>query len=122
MHKNLHADIIRNIEESQKNGGVELKKLAPGTRIEAQTKNSLYKITVREDDQFEIQGGFYFPMELTSHISGSTWGGSMLKMKWLGVDMHIELWHPERGKITTTAVRTLKVIAPDESWEYSLGV
>jgi hypothetical protein len=122
--KNLHPDIIRNIEESQKNGGIQLDKLAAGTRIEAQTRNTLYRIKVLEDGRFEIHGGTYFPEPTIGGISGSTWGGSMIKGKWLGVDMHMELWHPsgDHGRITTTAVRSLKVLAHDGSWEYTLDV
>jgi hypothetical protein len=120
MNTHLHPDILRNIEDSKKKGGIELDKLAAGTRIEAQTKNTLYKIVVNNDGTFDIYGGHYFPVCVTAHIAGSTWGGSMLKSKWLGVDMHMELYHPEDGKITTTAVRSLKVVAPDASWEYSL--
>jgi hypothetical protein len=118
---NLHPAILKNIEDSKKNGGIELDKLAPGTRIEAQTRNTLYKIVAKGDGTFDIQGGTYFPQCINARIAGSTWGGSMLKIKWLGIDMHMELYHPQDGKITTTAVRTLKVLAPDGSWEYTLN-
>lgn len=37
MNARLHPDILRNIETSKKNGGVELDKLAVGTRLEAHT-------------------------------------------------------------------------------------
>lgn len=121
-HSNLHPTILKNIEDSKKNGGIELDKLAVGSRIEAQTRNTLYKIKVLDGGRFEIHGGTYFPEPTIGGISGSTWGGSMIKGKWLGVDMHMELYHPEDGKITTTAVRSLKVLAPDGSWEYTLDV
>jgi hypothetical protein len=119
---NLHPSILKNIEDSKKSGGIELDKLTPGTRVEAQTKNTLYKIKVLDNNRFEIHGGHYFPEPtVDGGISGSTWGGSILKAKWLGIDMHMELYHPQDGKIMTTAVRTLKVLAPDGSWEYTLN-
>ena len=117
-------DILNNIKASEKNGGIDLSKLPPGTRVEAQTLNTLYKICVVGDGTFEVEGGKYFPSPTVTRIAGSTWGGSMLKMKWLGVDMHIEMANPNPtgGRImTTTAVKSLKVIAPDGSWEYTLG-
>jgi len=123
---NLHPDIVRNIEESKKNGGVQLDKLAVGACLEAQTRNTLYKIKVLENEKYMIEGGFYFEEPTEASIAGSTWGGSMLKQGWLGIDMYIEFWHPNNrlgngnGTITTTAVKSLKVIASDGSWEYTL--
>lgn len=121
--KHLHPDVVRNIELSKKNGGIELDRLAVGTRIEAQTKNTLYKIEVLENGEFRIEGGKFFVEPTIGHISGSTWGGSMLKNKWLGIDMHIEMFHPDfPGYIVTSATKSLKVLAPDGSWEYTLEV
>lgn len=126
MNSNLHPDILRNIEESKKNGGIQLDKLTAGTCIEAQTRNTLYKIRVLENGKYMIEGGFYFEEPTEASIVGSTWGGSMLKPRWLGIDMHMEFWHPSNrlgnghGTITTTAVRSLKVLASDQSWEYTL--
>lgn len=122
MNSNLHPDILRNIDDSKKNGGIWLDKLALGTQIEVQTRNTLYKIEVLLGGKFKIKGGTYFPRSAIGSIAGSTWGGSMLKQNWLGVDMHMELYHPsgDHGRITTTAVRSLKVVAPDSSWECTL--
>jgi hypothetical protein len=118
---NLHPDIVRRIEESEKQGGIKLTELAVGTRVEAQTRNTLYKIAVLENGKYMVEGGFYFPEPKEAWISGSTWGGSMLKMKWLGIGMHMEFGNPECGTVTSTAVKSLKVLASDGSWEYSLN-
>ena len=101
--------------KDQEKRGIELNKLAVGTVIEAKTMNSLYRIRVLGGNRFEAKGGAYFPEPTEVSIPGSTWGGSMLKMNWVGVGMCIEF-----NPCTTTAVQTLKVIAPDGSWEYEL--
>lgn len=102
-------------EIAKKQGGIQLDQLAINTKIEAQTKNTLYRITVLDNDKYKVEGGRHYSQPTETHIGGSTWGGSMIKVGWLGLGMHIEF--PE---CTTTAVKTLKVVAPDESWEYVL--
>lgn len=112
---NLHPEIERRIEEQKKQGGIEIDKQPIGTRIEAQTRNTLYKIEILAGGKAKVEGGRYFSEPKETRISGSTWGGSMLKMHWLGIGMHIEF--PE---CTTTPVVKLKIIAPDGAWEYDL--
>ncbi|MCI0565326.1 MAG: hypothetical protein MN733_43225 [Nitrososphaera sp.] len=125
MNQHLHPDIVRNIEEQQKRGGVQLDKLAVGTKVEAQTLNTLYKIEVLRNGKQRIEGGKYFPQAVETRISGSTWGGSMLALKWLGLGMNMEIHKgvpSDRPIFTTSPVQSLKIIAPDGSWEYSLSV
>lgn len=120
---NLHPDILRNIEESNKKGGIQLEKLAVGTRVEAQTLNTLYKIKALGNNKYEVHGGSRFPEPVETTIGGSTWGGSMIKIGWLGIDMHMEVYSPFRGNVmVSTAIRSLKIIAPDNSWEYKMGI
>ena len=110
------------IEEQKGRGGIDLKLLNKGTKIEAQTKNTLYSIEVLENGKYLVQGGRHYPDAMPIRINGSAWGGSIIKVNWLGIEMHIEMQHPdpEKGMITTSAVRSLKIIAPDNSWEYTL--
>jgi hypothetical protein len=94
--------------------GIDLGRLPIGTIVEARTKNSLYKIKKLENGEHEIEGGKHFPEPCINGINGSTWGGSMIKMNWLGIGMHIEFTNGP----TTSPVQSLKIIAPDASWEY----
>ena len=117
QHPNLDSSITKRFDNQV---GIDLSQIPIGTRIEAQTKHSLYKITVLRDGRFMIDGGFYFKQPTEAGISGSTWGTEMLQSRWLGIGMNIEIQHPEEGRILTTPVKTLKVVASDESWEYTL--
>lgn len=105
------------IDEQQKKGGVEVPSLKPGTLVKARTRNTVYEIKILEDG-VEILGGKYFPQFTETKFAGSTWGGSMIKMGWIGIGMHMEIPIPDRLSITTTAVREIKVIGPD--WEYEI--
>lgn len=122
MNKHLHPDILKRIEAQEKLGGIKIDELEVGTKIEAQTFNSLYTIEVLENGKFMVNGGTRFTAPQEVAIAGSTWGGSMLKMKWIGINMCIEMEHPnpERDILLTSLVQTITVIAPDGSWEYKI--
>lgn len=98
--------------------GVDIAKLKAGTKLEVQTRNTLYKITILnpQKQKIEIQGGQIEEPE-EAILQGSTWGGSMLKLHWVGYMMHMEIYRAQHiGAMVTTGVRSLKVIGPD--WEY----
>lgn len=111
----FHTDAIRLAEEQRKQGGVKLDQLAIGTKLEIQTKNSIYKIEKTFENRYLVEGGTHFLQPSETWISGSTWGGSMIMCGWIGLDMHVEI-----GNVTTTTVKSIKVIAPDNSWNYEI--
>jgi hypothetical protein len=43
-------------------------------------------------------------------ISGSTWGGSMIKMKFIGRGMRLEFNHPSYRTITTTKILEIRAV------------
>ena len=115
----LSDDLVNRIEESEKNGGIFINTLEPGTRVIAVTRNSTYEIEVISEDAVKVQGGKYFPEPVETYFAGSTWGGSMLKLKWIGLDMCMEFSLPDKeGVIVTTKVKEAKIIGPD--WEYEM--
>ena len=109
-HPNLSPEINNAIRESELAGGISWKDLPVGSRAEVQTKNTLYKLEKREDGSY-IEGSSRFcPQPTKASIHGSTWGGSMLKMGWLGVGMYLEfsLDGYERA-ITTSQIQDVRV-------------
>jgi hypothetical protein len=46
----------------------------------------------------------YCPDLVPVRIEGSTWGGSMLKMRFIGRGMHLEFWHPTYRTIRTSRI------------------
>ena len=57
-----------------------------------------------------VQGGQFFPEATKARLLGSTFGGSFLKMHWIGIGMHLEFdaGH-EGGPIITTPVIGIRV-------------
>jgi hypothetical protein len=96
----VNANIIR----SEIEGGVYLRDLLPGTVLSIQTRSRIYEMVILEDGSALISGHPEFCPEPTQvQIQGSTWGGSMLKMKYLGRGMRIEFAHP-LGRMVTSPI------------------
>jgi len=100
------ADTVnRNIIQSEIEGGVDLRNLTPGTVISIRTLNHLYKIEVVEEDTALISGHPEFcPDPVEVRIHGSTWGGSMLRVRFVGRGMHLEFEHPVHKRIVTSRI------------------
>ena len=112
-NKNLSPAINAALDGQEGKDGIDLSKLPAGSSFSFRTKNSLYTIVKVEDKgRYKIKGGNFFPDWTICAIPGSTWGGSMLKMNWIGIDMFVEIVplegpHKSGGTITTSAVRGL---------------
>ncbi len=46
----------------------------------------------------------FCPHPTMVHIGGSSWGGSMLKIAYIGRGMHLEFVHPSYQTITTSRI------------------
>ncbi len=72
--------------------------------------NSVYRITILTPHAREVlvQGGKFFPERTRACLSGSTFGGSCLKMGWVGLGLHLE-FHAGGQWIITSRVRAIAV-------------
>ena len=112
-HPNLSPAINRNIVEAELAGGVCLRRLRLGTRLEVRTKHNVYTIHWDSDEDAEIQGHPTFcPEPVRARIHGSTWGGSMIWSHFIGRGMHLEFVIPEVGRITTSAIVEIRELSP----------
>jgi len=100
------SDVVnRRIIQSEIEGGVRLSDLPAGSRLEVETENRSYHVVIRDAGSAEISGHPIFcPDPVTVHIHGSSWGGSMLKVDYIGRGMHLEFHHPEYKTITTSKI------------------
>ncbi len=122
-HPNLHPEINKRIEEQEEKGGISFDELETGTKVEAQTLNTLYVIEATgEKGKVLVQGGKYFPEPTEAQFNGSTWGGGMLKMGWIGHQMCLDFVYTrstgEPGNIVTSPIQSAAVIGPD--WKYEM--
>lgn len=95
--------------ESEIEGGVFLPDLPPHTVLKILTRNRCYTAVTLGRGQVLISGHpEYCPQPVQVAISGSTWGGSMLKVDYLGRGMHMEFKHPKfRSPIVTSVIEEI---------------
>ena len=111
-HANLSDAINSSIVQSELEGGVHLRDVAPGTVLEVQTQNRAYTILYKGWDQALISGHPVFcPQPVPVTIHGSTWGGSMLKSHYIGRGMRLEFGHPELDPIRTSVILDVREIS-----------
>ena len=78
--------------EVSETDGIGLADLDPITTLLVRTQNSLYEIVVVQPRQkaVVVQGGPFFPQATRAVLSGSNFGGSLLKVAWVGIGLHME--------------------------------
>jgi hypothetical protein len=91
--------------------GIGLTCLKPLTTLTVTTQNSTYRIVVRGGTTLLVKGGRFFPEFTGARLAGSGFGGSLLKLDWIGVGLRMELWSAGRA-IVTSPVRVI-AIDPD---------
>ena len=115
-HANLSDDVNSNIVQSEIEGGVFLSELRPRTVLQIQTQHHCYTALFLGDNQALIWGHPEFcPQPVPVAIAGSTWGGTMLKVRYVGRGMRLEFHHPSyRTPIVTSPIREINERRPRE--------
>jgi hypothetical protein len=120
-HPNLSDEVNRNIVQSEIEGGVFINELPPATVLEIQTQHHCYHVVLLDENNVLISGHpQYCPEPIRVAIAGSTWGGSMLKRRYVGRGMHMEFRHPEyQTPIVTSRVQEIReprVVQPRDQY------
>ena len=93
--------------------GVALREVELLGTLLARTENSVYRIIPLESasSRILIQGGKFFPEPTEVRLAGSGFGGSFLKLGWVGLGLRMEiLWDGQR--IITSRIRAVQVQQP----------
>jgi hypothetical protein len=109
-HPNLSDEVNGNIVQSEIEGGVLLNTLPPSTVLLIETQNHRYTAVLLGGSEALISGHPQFcPEPVQVAISGSTWGGTMLKQRYIGRGMHLEFCHPDyRTPIVTSRIQEIR--------------
>lgn len=109
-HPNLSDEVNRNIIHSEVEGGVLLTALPPSTVLQIETQNHRYTAVILGGSEALLSGHPEFcPEPVVVAISGSTWGGSMLKQRFIGRGMHLEFCHPDyHTPIVTSRIEEIR--------------
>ncbi len=100
--------------------GINVHKLKAGTILFVVTKNNLYKLVKTKEDRMVIaEGGKLLGGPTEVVFSGSTFGGSMIKIGWIGHGMFMEMYVlKEKRRIKTSYVKSARIIG--DGWEYDM--
>ena len=105
-----HRTLDGFIEAASQADGVGLADVDTFTTLVVQTDNSVYQITILQPYAREVvvQGGAFFPERTRACLSGSSFGGSCLKLGWVGIGLHME-FYAEDEWVITSHVRAITV-------------
>ena len=106
-----HCTLDGFIDAVSQTDGVGLADVDAFTTLVVQTDNSVYEITILKPHRREVlvQGGAFFPVRTRACLSGSSFGGSCLKLGWVGIGLHLE-FHAGDQWIITSHVRSIRVV------------
>ena len=109
-HPNLSDEVNRNIVQSEIEGGVLLSALPPSTILEIHTQHHRYTAVLLGGSDALLSGHPEFcPQPVQVAIAGSTWGGTMLKQRYIGRGMHLEFCHPDyHTPIITSRIQEIR--------------
>lgn len=91
--------------------GIDVRSLQAGTEVVVNTCNSRYRFVMLDAGRRNatVEGGPYFAHSTGVRIEGSTLGGSMLGVGWIGVDLSLELSYGGE-RVVTSRVRSIDVV------------
>ena len=95
--------------------GVDVRELRRGTTVYVHTHHSMYRCVVLDGARriVLVQGGTRFDTEAVARIDGSTEGGSLLKIGWIGLGLRLEL-SAGRRRTVTSSVRSIEIELPND--------
>ena len=88
--------------------GLDLRDVEPLSTITIRTRNSVYRIMVTHATSVVIQGGHFFPDPVCARVNGSGFGGSLLKVGWIGIGLRVEIFAGDQ-RIVTSPVRDISI-------------
>lgn len=105
-----HCTLDGFARETSRHRGVEVAHLPPLTRLNIWTQNSFYRLTLLDPHESKaiVQGGRFFSEPSDVHFCGSSYGGTLLKMSWIGIGMRLELLSEGRRIITSPVISVEK--------------
>jgi len=103
-HPNLSPEINAALQSLDGMVGLFLYDLPAEHIAEIKTRNSTYRLS----SEGRVLGGKYDSWG----VAGSTFGGSMIRMGWVGVGMYLEI-HRGQEIVTTTVIQEVNILKPD---------
>ena len=93
------------VDEVSRADGIGLIDVDAFTTLVVRTENSVYQVTILKPHAREVlvQGGAFFPVRTKACLNGSSFGGSCLKLGWVGLGLRMEFHTEDRRWCTDPA-------------------
>jgi hypothetical protein len=103
--------ILDNWSQQEWNNGVQIDQMEELESLAIRTQNSIYEITILSGRSGEVlvRGGQFFSEFTPARLSGSTLGGSFLKMRGIYVGLRMEI-NVNGQRIVTSPVESIGVV------------
>ena len=106
----LSDEINLRIMQSERDGGMWLRDIKLGQIIKVVTKNTEYIIEKVANDKYIVSGNKkYCPVPTFMFLHGSTFGGSMIRVGFIGVGMYLEMYINNKP-ILTSHIKSVEVL------------
>ena len=97
-------------ERGKQEVGIRLDALQVGEKLQLATKNRIYVIENRGNDEMLISGHpKYCPQPTLVKLYGSTEGWTTLRPGFIGQGMYLEFRHPELGPVRTSRIEEIRL-------------
>ncbi len=110
----LSPQIAEFVRKTQMNNGFDLGELPKGTLLQIETQNDTFYILVLEPKEGKVALKVPDHPQLQEpqvfYHQGATGGGSTVKFGWVGVGLHLRMNPGGGGLMTTSPVKSFKVI------------
>lgn len=107
---NLAPDINQALTDMELNGGIWWRDLPIGSKVRLSTRNTEYLLEKKSDGDYICGNERYCPAPTNASIHGSTFGGSMIRVGWLGIGMYLEFSTAKDGTITTSEIQNVQLL------------
>ena len=108
------ADLAKCDDCIRRNSGIFVKDIPANTIIQIDAADAVFTVLVVDpaDRKIRIKGSQYLPELTDAVLTGSTFGGCMLKEGWIGVGMQLEILIPglELPRLTTSMVKGISIV------------
>ena len=106
-----HCTLAGFTEVTSQQRGLHVGSVAPLTRLSVTTRNTEYSVTVVEPKDWKVlvHGGRFFPTERLAFLCGSGYGGTLLKVAWIGIGLCCEL-STEGQRVVTSPVQDFRIL------------
>jgi hypothetical protein len=102
--------IISVSDRGKQEEGIRLDALQVGEKLELATKNRIYVVENRGNDEMLISGHpKYCPQPTLVKLYGSTEGWTTLRPGFIGQGMYLEFRHPELGPVRTSRIEEIRL-------------